>query len=106
MKNKRILAVLGMAVVGALSLTAWVVLKAPEANGSWFSMEPTSEQMYAAGRGELPQTRMVTTSVSGPTSADFYAAGRGTFAEPVKVLAAAYEPTSMDFYAANGGVLD
>ena len=106
MKNKRILAVLALAAVAASSLTAWVVLRAPAADLSRFSLEPTSEAMYAAGGGTFAEPRKVIASVPEPTSIDFYAAGGGTFCEPKPAAASAPEPTSVEFYAANGGVLD
>jgi len=73
MKKRRILAVLALAVVGVLSITAWVVIRSPTVQSAWFD----SERMYAANRGEIRTPLVAASRAAGPSSEQIYAANRG-----------------------------
>jgi hypothetical protein len=106
MKNKRTFAVLGLSVVGALSLSAWVVLRAPPASTSLFTSESTTERMDAEDRGERPSAARPALQLSEPTSEQMYAAGHGEPFPPRPAVQPVAEPTSAELHAARDGACD
>ena len=108
MGRKRLFAVLIVVAVGIVGITAWVVVTAPPAVPVWASASavPSTDQIYAANRGEMGSALATVSAAAGPSLEQIYAANQGQLpTRTARVASSSAGPTSEQIYAANRGEL-